>query len=127
MLVTKILNREFWDFLFPNRIRDYDYDSFLSAVARYPAFCGETEVSKGRSLEDTCKRELSTLFAHMIFETGGYRDKPATSKGYFDEDTFFAGLTQNRACVYEEIKQNGATDFCFDYHDTTLSSDGFPA
>ena len=102
-LVNKILDREFWNFLFPNRVRDYDYESFLGAVARYPAFCGEA-TSTGYSLEETCKRELSTLFAHMIFETGGYRERPATQNGYFDEDTFFAGLTQDRACVYEEIR-----------------------
>ncbi len=96
--MTKIFNREFWDFLFPNRVREYDYDSFLGAVARYPAFCGE-EASKSFTLEETCKRELSTLLAHMIFETGGYRNKPATSSGYFDEDTFFAGLTYDRACI----------------------------
>ncbi len=97
-LVNNVFPEGAWDYLFPNRVESYDYDSFLGAVARYPSFCGETGLDD-LTLEETCMRELATILAHMIFETGGYRDKPATSAGYFDADTFFAGLTQDAACV----------------------------
>jgi len=48
---------------------DNSYDNFLKAVARYPFFCGE----KGYfdSLDEACKRELASLFAHAAQETGG--------------------------------------------------------
>lgn len=44
------------------------YDNFLKAVARYPFFCGE----KGcfSSVDEACKRELASLFAHAAQETG---------------------------------------------------------
>ncbi len=44
------------------------YSNFLSAVARYPFFCGE----KGyfSSVEEACKREIASLFAHAAQETG---------------------------------------------------------
>ncbi len=115
-LVNSVFSQEAWDSLFPNAIEGYDYDTFLGAVWRFPSFCGETEASKGRSLEDTCKRELATLLAHMIFETGGYKEKPATSAGYFDSDLFLAGLTQDKACVEEEIISNGPSGICKNYH-----------
>jgi hypothetical protein len=44
------------------------YTNFLAAVARYPFFCGE----KGyfSSVDEACKRELASLFAHAAQETG---------------------------------------------------------
>ncbi len=44
------------------------YNHFLNAVARYPFFCGE----KGyfSSVDEACKRELASLFAHAAQETG---------------------------------------------------------
>ena len=52
----------------------YETIDFLRAVALYPAFCGEhNEASELFNLEDSekaCKRELATLMAHIVFETG---------------------------------------------------------
>lgn len=44
------------------------YDNFLRAVAKFPAFCNE---SKGISLGESCKREIATLFAHMLTASDG--------------------------------------------------------
>lgn len=49
-----------------NRDCQYSYDNFLRAVAKYPAFCNES--AHGDSvvqLDEMCKKELATLFAHM--------------------------------------------------------------
>ena len=47
----------------PNADQIYTYDSFLKAVAKYPAFCGEHNESKGLTAETACKREVSAFFA----------------------------------------------------------------
>ena len=44
----------------------YTYQNFLKAVAKFPAFCGESNGPRGYNENDTCKRELATLFAHML-------------------------------------------------------------
>ena len=44
------------------------YDNFLAAVARYPYFCGERGYFS--SVDEACKRELASLFAHAAQETG---------------------------------------------------------
>ena len=74
-LIDSIIGAEEWDNLFPRRIPRYTYDKFLHAVAQYPAFCNEFQVKDAnlRDQEVACKRELSTLFAHMIFESGHYK------------------------------------------------------
>lgn len=57
-----------WDagFAFANSL--YSYDVFLQAVAKFPAFCNETNT--GQDLDTSCKRELAALFAHIVQETG---------------------------------------------------------
>jgi hypothetical protein len=52
----------------------YTYDGFLRAIAKFPAFCGESNMdSYDKDLDETCKRELAFLFAHFGQETG-YHD-----------------------------------------------------
>lgn len=52
----------------------YTYEDFLLAVAKFPSFCGEGELeSAGYDKDQTCGRELATLFAHFTQETG-YND-----------------------------------------------------
>jgi len=41
----------------------YSYDAFLKAVAKYPAFCGEHNASKGFTAASACKREIAAFFA----------------------------------------------------------------
>ena len=38
-------------------------------MGKFPKFCNETNI-QGQSLADTCKRELSAIFAHWGQETG---------------------------------------------------------
>ena len=59
--------------MFPYRNDLYDYESFLAAVAKFPAFCGESGI-ESMNEEETCGRELATLFAHFTQETG-YNDE----------------------------------------------------
>lgn len=58
-----------WSRAFPYANSVYTHDNFLKAVAKFPAFCNESNI-QGNTLEETCKRELSTLFAHWGQETG---------------------------------------------------------
>jgi hypothetical protein len=51
----------------------YNYKAFITAVSKYPAFCGERgAVGQASTLSDDelCKKELSTLFAHITQVTG---------------------------------------------------------
>ena len=41
----------------------------MKAVAKFPYFCNETNET-GRSLDDACKREMASIFAHWGQETG---------------------------------------------------------
>ena len=43
----------------------------MKAIAKFPAFCGESASPKGYSDVDTCKREIATLFAHMSVQSDG--------------------------------------------------------
>ena len=49
----------------------YSYQAFLRAVAKFPAFCGESNAPHGYSDDDTCKREIATLFTHMLINSDG--------------------------------------------------------
>lgn len=63
-----------FDELFPLKSEFYTYDNFLKAVAKFPKFCDDfNEEAKGlntQNIDEVCKRELSTLFAHIAFESG---------------------------------------------------------
>ena len=58
--------------MFPYKNDLYTYTSFLQAVAKFPAFCGESKPEFDATW--TCGRELATLFAHFTQETG-YNDE----------------------------------------------------
>ena len=68
-LVSSLIDETAWTDNFPLRDPIYEYEDFLKAVAKFPAFCGETNI-EGQSLEEACKRELAALFAHWGAETG---------------------------------------------------------
>jgi chitodextrinase len=72
--VTSHLSEDAFDFFFPLADSLYTYENFLKAVAKFPAFCNEyNEDLSGLNTEDidnTCKRELATLFAHIAYESG---------------------------------------------------------
>ena len=60
----------------------YTYNSFLRAVAKFPAFCGET--AGALSDDDSCKREIATIFAHMMITSDGLSklEDPASAEVY---------------------------------------------
>ena len=62
-LVKEVFPEATYKEWFPKANRIYTYESFLRAVAKFPAFCGEFNSAKGLTKEDTCKREISALFA----------------------------------------------------------------
>lgn len=47
----------------------YTYEAFLRAVAKFPAFCNESNGPLNYDLDSTCKREIAALFAHMMNES----------------------------------------------------------
>lgn len=47
---------------------EQSYETFLEVSARFPYFCGEKGIWD--TVEQACQRELSTMFAHAIQETG---------------------------------------------------------
>ena len=72
--MTELISSTDWEKLFPDREAQYSYGAFLQAVAQYPYFCNEFEpkIQNLRDVKTACKRELSTLLAHMIYESGDY-------------------------------------------------------
>lgn len=69
-MVQSVLSEERWDYFFPQANALYDYQSFLMAAAKYPAFCNEGDA-------DLCKRELATFFAMTTHEVG--QENPSSS------------------------------------------------
>ena len=68
-LVKDIFPADQWPVAFPMANALYTYDSFLKAVAKFPAFCNDNNIA-GNTMEQTCKRELAAVFAHWGQETG---------------------------------------------------------
>lgn len=61
--VMSIFSAADWTAGFPQADPIYTYDNFLRAVAKFPSFCGETNIA-GQTVEQTCRRELASIFAH---------------------------------------------------------------
>ena len=56
--------------MFPVRDQIYKYEELLKGIRKFPSICSE----KGKEeddLDEICKLELATIFAHMVQETGG--------------------------------------------------------
>jgi chitodextrinase len=72
-----------YDHVVPERNALYSYEGLMRAIGKFPAFCGESNLSY--DLDDTCKRELATLFAHFNQETGqhhpGHQSLPEWRQG----------------------------------------------
>ena len=64
-----MLGEEDFEHLFPIHDKMYTYEAFVVAAGLYPKFCGEVDPSLELTSAEVCKRELATLFSHMIFET----------------------------------------------------------
>jgi chitodextrinase len=69
-----------FNYLFELKNDIYTYSGFLQAVGKFPNFCNESN-RDGHSLETECKRELSTIFAHFVRETGYHSDWEESANG----------------------------------------------
>lgn len=108
-LVKSILTRARWDDLTTQMTKGdasiltaaekatYSYDNFLRAIGKYPFFCAEQGVYS--TLEEACRRELATLFAHGAQETGAHDPKlsmPEWKQAFskvFEGSCFSSGCT----------------------------------
>lgn len=57
----------------PFRNAIFTFEEFLTAVSKFPAFCGEKSTAgQAASFTDLqmCKKELAAFFAHVVQETG---------------------------------------------------------
>jgi len=80
----------------------YTYDSFLKAVAKFPAFCNESNGSAYSSENDFCKRELAALFAHMYYNSNGMQDlkDPACANSIAPECRFKSNLSSPESSMF---------------------------
>lgn len=69
--MESILGVDKWNYIFAMRDDLYTYEGFLRAVAKFPAFCDESNRSD-LTLDEACRYELATLFAHFGQETGNH-------------------------------------------------------
>lgn len=76
--VIRIFDEHDWDYLTPVRDSRYSYRDFLTAVAKWPRFCAEMNVSaphlSGISLDQVCAQEVATVFAHFAQEVGAHSE-----------------------------------------------------
>jgi hypothetical protein len=69
--------------VFPLRKGIYTYQGLVDAVKAFPAFCGEKGTyaqAATLSLDDVCRKELATLFAHVVIESGVNDDSSSTPR-----------------------------------------------
>jgi len=111
--VSSLFSAADWSVGFPLANPVYTYKNFLKAVAKFPKFCNETNKA-GQSLDQTCKRELATLFAHWGQETG----KRSTSDGEFWKQGLY---------YLEEIRCSGTTDPTCDYKQAGWAEEAWPS
>jgi len=90
MRVAEILPESKYDDLFPLKDDFYTYENFLKAVGKFPHFCNEVNdaytghKTNAKNVDEACKRELATLFAHIAFESGkmdDWNDVPKFKQG----------------------------------------------
>jgi len=67
--VARLLPETKYDHVFPMKNDLYTYQGFLRSLAKFPKFCGESNLDNYDD-DATCKRELAFLFAHFAQETG---------------------------------------------------------
>ena len=87
-LLGSFFTEETFEHFFPMRNPVYTYEGFVQAVGKFPYFCGENYHADA-SAEETCIKEVSALFAHMVQETSYNSDWLVTSQGI---DRFRQGL-----------------------------------
>lgn len=79
--IMEVFSESDYEHLFPQHNRHFTYDSLLVAAGLYPKFCDESDESLGLTEADVCKRELATLFSHIIHETNA--GEPEHSHEYY--------------------------------------------
>jgi chitodextrinase len=67
--VAAIVTETKYNEVFPMKNDLYTYQGFLRSIAKFPKFCGESNLDNYDD-DATCKRELAFLFAHFAQETG---------------------------------------------------------
>jgi len=67
--VARLFSQEDWNRGFPLANEVYSREEFLKAIAKFPGFCSESNIPN-MSIDDVCKKELATIFAHWGQETG---------------------------------------------------------
>lgn len=60
----KVVSKQKFNELFPNRNSAYTYENFLKAIGKYPSICANA---------DTCKKILANMFGHFGQETAGLK------------------------------------------------------
>lgn len=74
--VASIMDEAKFDDFFPLKDDLYTYTNFLKAVGKFPHFCNEVNdeytglKTNAEDVDQACKRELATLFAHIAYESG---------------------------------------------------------
>ena len=107
--VKRVFPETQWPIAFPYANAIYTYENFLKAVAKFPAFCGET--NNGMDLDSACKRELAGIFAHWGQETGA-REWSNTYEHW-----------QQALYWIEEIRCSGTYDNTCEYKSTNWSAE----
>ena len=96
--VEGIITPEKWDFIFPQRAKEYTYLNFLKGIGKYPALC-QTYTDNNDS-DAICTRALATMFAHFTQETGAHNPSDETPQ-------WRQGLVYLRELGWTEDSRNG--------------------
>ena len=68
--ITRVLSEQGFLHIFSLASGEFTFENFTKAAARFPNFCDSNPENSSLTMDQMCAKELSTLFAHIIQETG---------------------------------------------------------
>lgn len=75
--IMRLFKQSDWNYLFPVADPVYTYQTFLQAAAKFPAFCNERAAWLTEDMDNLCKKEMITMWAHWAQETGAHTSNQA--------------------------------------------------
>ena len=114
--ILRVCDEKCFNILFENRNNNFQYEEFLKAAQKYKFFCNESNDTT-MSLDDMCKLELATLFAHWTQDTGIEFTTGAPAIESWKNGLFFA---YDKDCQHETDKtcmHHDLNDFTYSPYD----------
>ena len=83
------------------KIINHTYDDFLAAAAKFPMFCSESNSPLGYDVDDTCRREIATFFAHATVSSDDFTKVNMYDIEGEDLDAYSAAFDREESAILD--------------------------